>query len=351
MSSKLRIAVVANANSIHTIRWVNWLRRQEHKVTIFSLNEAEDCIYFGPEPPLDRSLIFNLGKNVRRTTSELQSKIDEFKPDIVHGFFLVNHGMYASRIEGYPKVMTAMGSDILIAPKESKLLSWIVKRAIKNSDSIFGPPLLVDEIEKWNLNTELNENIIGIDCSIFKPSEKTKTIVFARGFKEVYNPIVVSKAIEVLSSKLDNYEFILCGDGPLKPESERILSYCRNVQFTGQISETKLAEIIGKAELVLSPSLSDSIPLTILEAVASGTPVVASNIPANQAWVDRELPVFLFKTGSSEDLAKIILTVIEDDSVLKYTIGSGPELIEKNYSWEREAGKVLKKYQGLVTQK
>ena len=49
--------------------------------------------------------------------------------------------MYASRIEGYPKVMTAMGSDILIAPKESKLLSWIVKRAIKNSDSIFGPPV------------------------------------------------------------------------------------------------------------------------------------------------------------------------------------------------------------------
>ena len=351
MGSKLRIAVVANANSIHTIRWVKWLRKNKHEVTIFSLNEGEDCVYFGPEPALDRSLIFNLGKNVRKTTSELQTKIDEFKPDLVHGFFLVNHGMYASRIEGYPKVMTAMGSDILIAPKESKLLSWIVKRAIKNSDSIFGPPLLMDEIEKWNLNTELNENIIGIDCSIFKPSEKTKTIVFARGFKEVYNPIVVSKAIEVLSSKLDNYEFILCGDGPLKPESERILSYCKNVQFTGQISETKLAEIIGKAELVLSPSLSDSIPLTILEAVASGTPVVASNIPANQAWVDRELPVFLFKTGNSEDLAKKISTVIEDDSVLKYTIESGPELIKKNYSWEREAGKVLKKYQGLVTQK
>ena len=263
MSSKLRIAVVANANSIHTTRWVNWLRKKDHEVTIFSLNEREDCVYFGPEPALDRSLIFNLGKNVRRTTNELQKKIDEFKPDIVHGFFLVNHGMYASRIEGYPKVITAMGSDVLIAPNESKLLSWIVKRTIKNSDSIFGPPLLIDKIKEWNLDAELNENVMGINTSLFKPAEKTKTIVFARGFKEVYNPLIVAKAFESLDAKLEDFNFILCGEGPLKIESERILSYCKNVEFTGQISEIKLAEIIGKAQLVISPSLSDSIPLTI----------------------------------------------------------------------------------------
>ena len=171
------------------------------------MNEADDCIYFGPEPALDRSLIFNLGKNVRKTTNELQMKIDEFKPDIVHGFFLVNNGMYASRIEGYPKVMTALGSDVLISPNESKLLSWIVKRTIKKSDSIFGPPLLVNEMKTWNLSTELNSNVIGIDCSLFKPLEKTKTIVFARGFKEVYNPLVVSEAIKLLDSK---FFFLIC---------------------------------------------------------------------------------------------------------------------------------------------
>ena len=159
-------------------------------------------------------MIFNLGKNVRKTTNELQTKIDEFKPDLVHGFFLVNHGMYASRIKGYPKVNTAMGSDVLIAPEESKLLSWIVKRTIKNSDSVFGPPLLIDRIKEWKLETDLNENIIGIDTSVFKPKEKNNSIVFARGFKEVYNPLVVAKAFESLDSQLEDYNFILCGEGP-----------------------------------------------------------------------------------------------------------------------------------------
>ena len=60
MTSSLRIAVVANVNSIHTTRWVNWLNDRGHQVQIFSLNEGENCTYFGPEPALDRSLIFNL---------------------------------------------------------------------------------------------------------------------------------------------------------------------------------------------------------------------------------------------------------------------------------------------------
>lgn len=348
MDSKLRIAVVANANSIHTTRWVKWLRKKNHEVTVFSLNKGEDCVYFGPEPALDRSLIFNLGKSVRKTTSELQVKIDEFKPDLVHGFFLINHGMYASRIKGCPKINTAMGSDVLIAPEESKLLSWIAKRTIKNSDSVFGPPLLIEKIREWKLETELNENVIGIDTSVFKPKEKNRSIVFARGFKEVYNPLVVAKAFESLDSHLEDYNFILCGEGPLKTESERILSYCKNVQFTGQISETELANIVGKAQLVISPSLSDSIPLTILEAVASGTPVVASNIPANQKWVDAQLPVFLFEKDSSAELAKTILEVVNDQSILENVSKSGPSLIKEKYSWKEESEKVLNKYFDLT---
>ena len=267
MNSKLRIAVVANANSIHTIRWVKWLRKKKHEVTVFSLNEGGDCVYFGPEPALDRSLIFNLGKNVRKTTNELQTKIDEFKPDLIHGFFLVNHGMYVSRIKGYPKVNTAMGSDVLIAPEESRLLSWIVKRTIKNSDSVFGPPLLIDKIKEWKLETDLNENIIGIDTSVFKPKEKNNSIVFARGFKEVYNPLVVAKAFESLDSQLEDYNFILCGEGPLRTESERILSYCKNVQFTGQISEKELADIVGKAQIVISPSLRPQVGSIMLVSI------------------------------------------------------------------------------------
>jgi glycosyltransferase involved in cell wall biosynthesis len=178
--------------------------------------------------------------------------------------------------------------------------------------------------------------------------KKTKTIVFARGFKEVYNPLVVSKAIKLLDSKLEDFQFILCGDGPLKSESEEILKSSKNVEFTGHIDEDKLAEFVGKAQLVISPSLSDSIPLTILEAVACGTPVVASNIPANQNWVDEKLPVYIFDKDDPNSLAEKILETIENRTILEEALEHGPSLIKEKYSFGNEGERVEKKYFDLV---
>ena len=337
MTSSLRIAVVANVNSIHTTRWVNWLRGQGHEVQIFSLNEGENCIYFGPEPALDRSLIFNLGSAFRSTTKKLQNEIDTFEPDIVHGFSLVNHGMYSSRISNYPKVVTAMGSDVLLAPKESKLLDWIIKKTVKQSDAVIGAPLLIDLVKEWKVNQNLNPNVMGVDCSLFIPLEKSNSIVFARGFEEVYNPLIVSKAIASLSSKLDGWEFILCGRGTLESKCKDILNHCENVKFTGQLEIEQLAKILGKAKLAISPSLSDSIPLSVLEAVACGTPVVASDILANQKWVDAGLPVTIFDKNSAEDLSQKISEIVTNDNLLQNALERGPGLIKDNFDWESQS--------------
>ena len=348
MTSSLRIAVVANVNSIHTTRWVNWLNDRGHQTQIFSLNEGENCTYFGPEPALDRSLIFNLGSAVRRTTKKLQSEIDSFGPDIVHGFSLVNHGMYASRISNYPKIVTAMGSDVLLAPKESKLLDWIIKKTVKQSDAIIGAPLLIDLIKEWEVNQNLNPNVMGVDCSLFIPLKKSNSIVFARGFEEVYNPIIVSKAIASLSSKLNKWEFIMCGKGTLEPKCKEILNNCKNVTFTGQLEIEKLAKIIGKAKLVISPSLSDSIPLSILEAVACGTPVVASNILANQKWVDAGLPVTIFDKHSVEDLSQKISEIATNNNFLQNALENGPGLIKDNFDWETQSRTLERVYFDLL---
>jgi L-malate glycosyltransferase len=253
MESKLRIAVVANANSIHTIRWVDWLRQRNHKVIIFSLNEGDDCVYFGPEPALDRSLIFNLGKNVRKTTSELQTKIDEFKPDIVHGFFLTNHGMYSSRIKNYPKVITALGSDALISPNDSKLMSWIVKRAVKNSDLVISvAEHLNDVVSPWKRDgVKSITSPLGIDVQKFKPLDKENIIVFNRGFKEVYSPFTLLEAIASISDKIKDYELIMCGEGPLLEKCKKYVadeSLSELVSFPGYVPNAELVNLLGRSK-------------------------------------------------------------------------------------------------------
>ena len=217
MEPKLRIAIVANANSIHTIRWVSWLEKKGHIVTVFSLKEGEKCTYFGPEPRLDRSLIIDLGNDVRKTTRKLQTLIDEVKPDLIHGFFLTNHAFYAGRMENYPIVVTAMGSDVLVHPKESRLLSWVIKKTGNNSMKVICPPLLSKDLVKLGVDeNKIVTNLIGINTDIFKPLEKEKCVVFSRGFKDIYNPKVVAKAIILVHKRDPEIKFYLAGDGPLK---------------------------------------------------------------------------------------------------------------------------------------
>ncbi|GIR27634.1 MAG: hypothetical protein CM15mP42_05840 [Methanobacteriota archaeon] len=154
---------------------------------------------------------------------KLQSEIDSFGPDIVHGFSLVNHGMYASRISNYSKIVTAMGSDVLISPNESKLLAWIVKKTVNNSNLVISvADHLNDVVSPWKKNhVESITSPLGIDVKKFKPLKKENLIVFNRGFKEVYSPLTLVEAISEISDKIKDYKVIMCGKGPL-------LEACKN---------------------------------------------------------------------------------------------------------------------------
>ena len=349
MEPKLRIAIVANANSIHTIRWVNWLEKKGHEVTVFSLKEGEKCTYFGPEPRLDRSLIIDLGNDVRKTTRKLQTLIDEVKPDLIHGFFLTNHAFYAGRMENYPIVVTAMGSDVLVHPKESRLLSWVIKKTGNNSMKVICPPLLSKDLVKLGVDeNKIVTNLIGINTDIFKPLEKEKCVVFSRGFKDIYNPKVVAKAIILVHKRDPEIKFYLAGDGPLKQTIEEDLEG-HNVEFTGQLTEKELGGIMGKSKIVISSSLSDSIPLTIFEAMACGSILIVSNNHGHRQWDKEDYPILFFGKNDSRKLADFIIKSCTNEVLLKEALMQGPELVKLNWTWEKQANLILKEYKAIIS--
>jgi len=341
---KMRIALVANPNSIHTTRWVNWLKNKGNIVKKFSLKQTSDSIFFGPEPPLDRSLIMNFGNKIRKTTKKLQTLVDDFKPDLVHGCFLTNCGFYASRLTNYPIVVQVMGSDLLVHQEKSWLLSWIVKNSIKNSSLIISPPLLIEKLKRLGItDNQIHSNLIGIDTTLFKPLEKQNTVLFNRGFEEIYNPLVVAEAIIKVSKKNPNIKFFLSGEGALKEKVEQLLQN-RNVEFTGQLSEKKMSEIMGISKIVISPSLSDSIPLTAFEAMSCGSILVASDIPAHRQWENYGHPIFFFDKEDAGTLANHILELYNNQEVIDKALNIGPKLVKNNWDREIISKKIFERY-------
>lgn len=101
--------------------------------------------------------------------------------------------------------------------------------------------------------------------------------------------------------KLANVQFVILGDGPLRPELEelvRVNGGQGNVSFLGFVRDA--FTLLSALDLLVMPSRSEGFPLALLEAVASGVPVVASDIA-----VFREIlgdSPFLYKAGDLEAL-------------------------------------------------
>ena len=165
--------------------------------------------------------------------------------------------------------------------KIPKLLTYkLIKRFHSRSSIILvNTPTMIHELsEKGFQNLELWTR--GIDRNIFKPrtnealsnsldpTRKKKIILYVgRVSKE--------KNIEVfcdLSDKIDNYRFVIVGDGPIREKLEKKYN---KILFTGYKFGKELAEYYSAADSTVFPSLNDTFGITIIESIACGTPVAA----------------------------------------------------------------------------
>jgi len=141
----------------------------------------------------------------------------------------------------------------------------------------------------------------GVDLEQFRPELRSRTnarkqILFAGRLDPVKRPLLlVDIARELLSLRNDrDFVFVIAGDGPEAP-SMRAGVRRRGLEgvfeFLGHVES--MPPLISAADLVLLPSRSEGMPLIVLEALACGTPVVASRVGAIAELVDSSCGVLI----------------------------------------------------------
>ena len=130
----------------------------------------------------------------------------------------------------------------------------------------------------------------------------------------------------------------VCGDGPSLPHAIRLagqLGLGDKVAFQGRVSRNELPGFYSRARLFALPSLSEGFPSAVLEALASGTPVVASRVGALTSTFEGSVGVQLCNPGDPEDLAKTISKTLGRDGA-PLSAWARQEA-ETRYSWDRIA--------------
>jgi glycosyltransferase involved in cell wall biosynthesis len=152
------------------------------------------------------------------------------------------------------------------------------------------------------------------------------------------------KGVDVLLNAIANsrnsVSAIIVGDGDLKQEYQRkaqSLGIGGRVMFAGRITDEMLPLYYQAADVTVLPSttMGEAFGLVLLESMACGTPVIASNLPGVRAVVSPKVDGLLVEPGDAKDLARAIDTLLEDSEMRNAFGSAGLQKVTGFYDWKK----------------
>ena len=325
---KLKICYIADANSVHTKRWLRYFVNRGHEIHLIPLmdynKKISGVIYH------DSKVKFQAIPKLRTIEKVIRLKklIKRISPDIIHGHY-VSGGGYLSYLSGFkPLVVTAWGSDIYLYPKQTFIEKILTRHVLQNASLITADSNdLRNEAIKLGAYEEKSYIIqFGVDTKLFHPGydvsslkrelgikDDEKVIFSPRMMKPVYNIDNIVRAFKLVQEHFSNLKLILKSylekDEGYKKYIETLvkkLGVREQTIFVGQIEYSTMAKLYNLSDVVVSISFTDGTPMSILEAMACGCDIVASKIPSLQEWIKDGWNGYLVNVEDPEEICQKI---------------------------------------------
>jgi glycosyltransferase involved in cell wall biosynthesis len=190
-----------------------------------------------------------------------------------------------------------------------------------------------------------------IDSTIFgisKPlNERDNLVGYVGRLSEEKGPLKIVQAIPQVLREMKDLNFLIAGDGHLRAEIEKELkenNIGAKVKLPGWIAHEHLPQVFNELKLIVLPSDTEGLPNIMLEAMACGTPVLATRVGAIPDFIQDGVNGFLMDNNSPECIAKNIVRALSDPD-LEQIAGEARKLIEEEFTLDKAVakyGEVLK---------
>jgi len=296
----MRLCFIGDARSVHTQRWVRWFAG-EHEVAIIAIEQdpalADLALATLPAARIPGTRLVNSVRATRRA-------IRGYRPDVVHAHYINEAGWLAAACGSRPFVISAWGSDVYRAPEESaaarRLNPWAARRAdFVTCDSEDQARVL----RGWGVRPE-HVAVIGwgVDRQEFNPDVDGGRMRDALGIPRDAQVVLSPRqwlpnssieAIVAAHSLLQGEPHLILKRLPRhEPDGGRaILAAIASSPVRGrihlveEIDAEDLPSLYAAADLVVSLCVTDGTPVSVLEAMAIGRPVVAFRNESLAEWV------------------------------------------------------------------
>ena len=152
------------------------------------------------------------------------------------------------------------------------------------------------------------------------------------------DPLTLLKAFNNAKKQLTNLKLILIGDGPLKPDIEQFIQeydLYDDVLLKGYMSHDALPSFMANSDVFVFPTLEEGFGIVLIEAQASGLPIISSEIPQTKDIITHD-NALLFKPGDANMLTDYIMEIYRDGNLRKHLSMESKESAER-FSWDKIA--------------
>lgn len=223
----------------------------------------------------------------------------------------------------------------------SRSWRW-VRPSLKKVTTVVVPSgFLADVFARRDVATRIVPNIIDVqrfDASERRPNSGRKPaprLLVTRNLEPIYD---IDTALQVLRRVRETFPLAtmtVCGSGP---EQDRLVALAgtlgigQAVVFSGRVENEQMAALYHLADVMLNPSLADNMPISVLEALASGVPVVTTRVGGVPHLVEHEKTALLVPPGDVDTMANAVIRVLEDRDLVSRMVTAGLTEIQQ-YTW------------------
>ena len=322
--------------------------------------------------------------------NKLIRELEQFQPDIIHvdeperlyvGFWQLPAVKFAKKhnipcVASFRTNFLEYLEDFFPLPAPIfAVLYWFIKKLILRvynsyDVTLVSSPITQEKIIQLGIKNTLYRNLLGFEQDKFTPNlkqedfftnkyqlpnleDKVKLVFLGRltpdkGWDFTLNNLEkIFQAIDV-----EKIAFLIVGDGESRSKIATTLSeFTAHFHLFGRIDPADIPAILANSDIHVTTSEKETRGLTILEAFASGIPVLAPNAGGVVENIQDGINGFLFHPGDSKDFVEKLQLLVQDWELRQKMGAAGRLDIQDKYSWDTTVQNLLNAWQEQIEQK
>ncbi|MFC3197095.1 glycosyltransferase [Parapedobacter deserti] len=366
----MKVLIIADGNSSHTIKWIVALSKQQVDVSLWSLSPANHNVY--KELGIthkhagisqSRTNIFDKIKYITALSS-LKSCLNEIKPHLLHAHYASSYGLLGTLAGFKPFIVSVWGADVYDFPKKNSVFKSILIYNLKAADKILSTShVMATETRKYT-DKDITVTPFGVDLELFDPTKYVRdgdkhvfTIGTIKSLEDKYGINYLIQAFAIFKQRQvgNDVRLLIVGKGSKESALKNLAkelevdTYC---DFINAVPQHRVPYYYSNIDVGIFPSIldSESFGVAAVEASAMCKPTIVSSVGGLNEVVVDGITGIKVKPKNVKDLAKAIEYLYLNAEIREKMGRAGRNRVRELYHWPDNVQQMIKIYEQTIIQ-